>query len=36
VAAQAQLLAVRVAEARGVDPDAPRHLRRAIVLPSTP
>ena len=36
VAAQAQLLAVRVAEARGVDPDAPRHLRRAVVLPSTP
>src|SRR5919201_524261 len=34
-AAQAQLLAVRMAEARGVDPDAPRHLRRAIVLPST-
>jgi fructoselysine-6-P-deglycase FrlB-like protein len=35
VAAQAQLLAVRMAEARGVDPDAPRHLRRAIVLPSS-
>src|SRR5918911_1032966 len=35
VAAQAQLLPVRVAQARGVDPDAPRHLRRAIVLPST-
>src|SRR5918911_203642 len=35
VAAQAQLLAVRMAEARRVDPDAPRHLRRAIVLPST-
>jgi len=35
VAAQAQLLAVRVAEARGIDPDAPRHLSRAIVLPST-
>ena len=36
VAAQAQLLAVRVAEARGVDPDAPRYLRRAIMLPRTP
>src|SRR5437764_2932430 len=35
VASQAQLLAVRVAEARGVDPDAPRHLSRAIVLPSS-
>src|SRR5919197_3281534 len=35
VAAQAQLLAVRVAEARGVDLDAPRHLRRAVVLPSS-
>lgn len=31
--AQAQLLAVRAAEARGIDPDAPRHLSRAIVLP---
>jgi len=29
---QAQLLAVRMAEARGIDPDAPRHLSRAIVL----
>jgi fructoselysine-6-P-deglycase FrlB-like protein len=29
---QAQLLSVRVAEARGVDPDAPRNLTRAVVL----
>lgn len=34
-AAQAQLLAVRLAAARGVDPDAPRHLSRAIVLPGS-
>src|SRR5256714_138779 len=33
-AAQAQFLAVRMAEAHGVDPDAPRHLSRAIVLPT--
>src|SRR5437763_102770 len=33
-AAQAQPVAVRLAEARGVDPDVPRHLSRAIVLPS--
>jgi glucosamine--fructose-6-phosphate aminotransferase (isomerizing) len=32
--AQIQLLAVRIAEARGVDPDAPRHLKRTIVLPA--
>lgn len=32
--AQAQLLAVRMAEARGVNPDAPRNLHRAIVLPA--
>jgi glutamine---fructose-6-phosphate transaminase (isomerizing) len=30
---QAQLLAVGVARDRGVDPDAPRHLSRAIILP---
>lgn len=30
---QAQLLAVNLARARGVDPQAPRHLTRAIVLP---
>jgi fructoselysine-6-P-deglycase FrlB-like protein len=29
---QAQHLAVRIAERRGVSPDAPRHLSRAIVL----
>jgi glutamine---fructose-6-phosphate transaminase (isomerizing) len=34
-AAQAQLLAVRMAEARGVDPNRPRHLSRAIVLPGS-
>lgn len=32
---QSQLLAVRRAESRGVDPDAPRNLSRAIVLPNT-
>jgi glucosamine--fructose-6-phosphate aminotransferase (isomerizing) len=32
--AQAQLMAVGVARAHGVDPDAPRHLSRAIVLPA--
>lgn len=32
---QAQLLAVRLAEARGLDADAPRHLSRAIVLPAS-
>lgn len=32
--ALAQLLAVRVAQARGMDPDAPRNLSRAIVLPA--
>ncbi len=31
---QAQLLAVRLAALRGIDADAPRHLTRAIVLPS--
>lgn len=31
--AQAQLLAVRLAAQRGIDPDAPRHLTRAIVVP---
>jgi glucosamine--fructose-6-phosphate aminotransferase (isomerizing) len=31
--AQAQLLAAQKATARGIDPAAPRHLRRAIVLP---
>lgn len=31
--AQAQLLAVGMARVRGVDPDAPRHLSRAIILP---
>ena len=31
---QAQLLSVRVAEARGVDPDAPRNLVRAVVMPA--
>lgn len=31
--AQAQILAVRLARARGVDPEAPRNLTRAIVLP---
>jgi fructoselysine-6-P-deglycase FrlB-like protein len=30
---QAQFLALRLAERRGIDPDAPRHLSRAIVLP---
>jgi len=29
---RAQLLAVRYAEARGLDPDRPRNLRRAVVL----
>jgi len=29
---QAQMLAVRLAHARGVNPEAPRHLTRAIVL----
>lgn len=33
--ALAQLLAVRIAEARGVDPEAPRNLSRAIVLPAS-
>jgi fructoselysine-6-P-deglycase FrlB-like protein len=32
--AQAQLMAVNMARAHGVDPDAPRHLSRAIVLPA--
>jgi glucosamine--fructose-6-phosphate aminotransferase (isomerizing) len=32
-AAQAQIVAVRVARLRGIDPDAPRHLSRAIVAP---
>jgi fructoselysine-6-P-deglycase FrlB-like protein len=32
--AQAQLLALRVAQARGLDPDEPRNLNRAIVLPT--
>lgn len=32
--AQAQLLALRLAQARGLDPDAPRNLNRAIVLPT--
>jgi len=32
--AEAQLLAVRVAVAHGVDPDAPRNLSRAIVMPA--
>jgi fructoselysine-6-P-deglycase FrlB-like protein len=31
---QAQLLAVRMAEARGVNPDEPRNLQRAIILPA--
>jgi glucosamine--fructose-6-phosphate aminotransferase (isomerizing) len=31
---QAQLLAVRMAERRGVNPDAPRHLARSVVLPA--
>jgi len=31
-AAQAQIVAVRLAEARGIDPDAPRNLTRAIIL----
>lgn len=31
---QAQLLAVRLAERRGVNPDAPRHLARSVVLPA--
>ena len=31
--AQAQLLAARKAVSRGIDPEAPRHLTRAIVLP---
>jgi hypothetical protein len=30
--AQAQLVALRKAQARGVDPMAPRHLSRAIIL----
>jgi fructoselysine-6-P-deglycase FrlB-like protein len=29
---RAQLLAVRLAEARGLDPDRPRHLSRSVVL----
>ncbi len=33
--AQAQHLAVGIARARGVDPDAPRHLSRAIILPTS-
>jgi fructoselysine-6-P-deglycase FrlB-like protein len=33
--AQAQLVAVRFAERRGVNPEVPRHLSRAIVLPGT-
>jgi glucosamine--fructose-6-phosphate aminotransferase (isomerizing) len=32
--AQAQLMAVGVAAAHGVNPDAPRHLSRAIILPT--
>jgi len=32
-AAQAQLLAVRLATGRGIDPDAPPNLSRAIVVP---
>ncbi|MGH2389948.1 MAG: SIS domain-containing protein [Chloroflexota bacterium] len=32
-AAQAQTVAVRLAEARGINPDAPRNLTRAIILP---
>ncbi|HWE60932.1 MAG TPA: SIS domain-containing protein [Chloroflexota bacterium] len=32
---QAQLVAVRQAERRGLDPDAPRHLSRAVVLASS-
>ena len=32
---QIQLLAVRMAESRGIDPDVPRHLKRTIVLPAT-
>jgi glutamine---fructose-6-phosphate transaminase (isomerizing) len=32
---QAQLLAVRLATAQGIDPDAPRNLRRAIVMAAT-
>lgn len=32
--AQAQLLAVHLAARRGADPEAPRHLSRAIVLPA--
>ncbi len=32
-AAQAQLLAVRLATSRGIDPDAPPNLSRAIVVP---
>jgi len=31
---QAQLLAVRMAERRSVNPDAPRHLARSVVLPA--
>jgi fructoselysine-6-P-deglycase FrlB-like protein len=31
---RAQRLAVALAEARGLDPDRPRHLTRAVVLPS--
>lgn len=30
---QAQLLALRIAQARGIDPDVPPNLQRAIVLP---
>ena len=35
-AAQAQLLALRLAALRSIDPDAPRNLVRAIVLPDEP
>ncbi len=31
---QAQLLALRIAQARDIDPDVPRNLQRAIVLPT--
>ncbi|QKW05211.1 SIS domain-containing protein [Streptomyces sp. NA04227] len=31
---RAQRLAVAVAEARGLDPDVPRHLTRSVILPS--
>jgi glutamine---fructose-6-phosphate transaminase (isomerizing) len=32
---QAQLLAVRFAEERGLNPDEPRHLSRAVVMPQS-